>query len=553
MLVQQKIDGLILKDMVLAAANLLEKNKKNVDALNVFPVPDGDTGTNMTLTMMAAAREVKGTQSTSVSDIAEALARGSLKGARGNSGVILSQLFRGFARGIKDYKEIDGYQFAIGLKAGVETAYKAVMKPTEGTILTVARVSAEQALLEGKKSINLLRVLDTLVENSEKTLQRTPEMLPVLKQAGVVDAGGMGLLCIYQGFKAALDGEEVLDEGLDEVLTVTEDSHASLSLEQEEIKFGYCTEFFITNIFPSVTQKEIDRLKEKLQKIGDSLIVVGDENLIKVHVHSNMPGKVLQFALRLGELSSVKIDNMREQHRHIIDQKDDQQAIATPFIDIQKKYGIVAVAMGDGITRIFKDLSVDQVIEGGQTMNPSIEDIHTAIEKIPADNIFVLPNNSNIILAAEQAKNLTNKNVSVIPSKSIPQGLAAVLAYNPDMEFDGNVERMTSSLQHVKTGQVTYAVRNSSFDDQTIGEGDIIGLSDGSIRQVGKDISEVGLGLLKEIVTDEDEIITVFYGKDVSEQEANRFVEKVQQTFPQCDVEQHTGGQPLYYYIFSVE
>ncbi|MGI6707012.1 MAG: DAK2 domain-containing protein [Clostridia bacterium] len=552
-MVQQKIDGSILKDMILAAANLLEKNKKNVDALNVFPVPDGDTGTNMSLTMMAAAKEVKGTQSDSVSDIADALARGSLKGARGNSGVILSQLFRGFAKGIKGYKEIDGYQFAVGLKTGVETAYKAVMKPTEGTILTVARVSTEQALLEGNKSTNVLRVLDALVENGDKILQKTPEMLPVLKQAGVVDAGGMGLLYIYQGFKAVLDGEEIIAEDFDDVLTVTDDSHALLSLEQEEIKFGYCTEFFIINIFPSVTHKEIERLKEKLQKIGDSLIVVGDENLIKVHVHSNMPGKVLQFALRLGELSNIKIDNMREQHRHIIDQKDDQQAKATPVIDMQKKYGIVAVATGDGITRIFEDLSVDQVIEGGQTMNPSIEDIHTAIERIPANNIFVLPNNSNIILAAEQAKSMTNKNVAVIPSKSIPQGLAAVLAYNPDLEFDANVERMTGSLQNVKTGQVTYAVRNSSFGEQTINEGDVIGLSNGSIRQVGKDISEVGLGLLKEIVTDEDEIITIFYGKDIRDQEANRFVEKVQEAFPQCDVELHTGGQPLYYYIFSVE
>jgi len=550
-LIQQKIDGQLLKEMILTAATVLQNNKKAVDSLNVFPVPDGDTGTNMSLTMMSAVKEVKGIHSKSVAEVSDALARGALKGARGNSGVILSQLFRGFSRGLKGYMEADGYQLALALKEGVDTAYKAVMKPTEGTILTVARVSSEEALSQGKKGANAFTVIDTLVESAEKTLKRTPEMLPVLKQAGVVDAGGKGLFFIYKGFKMAMDGEEVPNIDLEENRIDEGDrDNVQKDFSTESIQFGYCTEFFIQNLYPAVTEREINKLREKLNRIGDSLIVVGDEDLVKVHVHTNVPGKALQFALRLGELSKIKIDNMREQHRHITEYESLEEN--TPSLPL-KKYGLVSVAMGKGIAGIFKDLSVDQIIEGGQTMNPSIEDIYNAIEAVPSENVFVLPNNSNIILAAEQAKNLTKKNVAVIPSKSIPQGLAAVLAFNPDSSFEENMERMVNSIGTVKTGQVTYAVRASSFDGKDIQEGDIIGLYNGKILSVGKDIPQVSFNLLREIVDENDEIITVFYGEGINEQDVEDLSRRLQEAFPDCDIEFHNGGQPLYYYIFSVE
>lgn len=547
----QKIDGFLFKEMIISAANVLESNKKNVDSLNVFPVPDGDTGTNMSLTMSSAVKEVMSVNSDSVGIIAEALARGSLKGARGNSGVILSQLFRGFSRHIKEHNSIDGYQFALALKNGVETAYKAVMKPTEGTILTVARISADEAILQARRDANILSIMDSVIESSASTLERTPELLPVLKQAGVVDAGGQGLLFIYKGFKMAMNGDEVniipinsQNIHMKQVLVNSQDNEIN-----NEIQFGYCTEYFIANILQMTTDKEVTELREKLSKIGDSLLVVGDFELIKVHVHTDAPNLALQYGLQLGKLLKIKIDNMREQHRDIL---DDTEHLLQNTND-SKQYGLVAIAAGAGFSKIFSDLSVDKIIEGGQTMNPSIEDILHAIEKINANHIFIFPNNSNIILAAEQAKTLTDKHLDVIPSQSIPQGIAAVIAFNPDADFQENHIKMNDAINHVKTGQVTFAVRTSVFDGNNISEGDIIGIANSKIKSVGQDIHQVSISLLQNLVDESDEIITVFYGKDISYPDALKLVEDLKKQFPNCDVEIHSGEQPLYYYIFSIE
>lgn len=545
-MIQYKITGPILKDMVLAAAVFLDNNKTSLDALNVFPVPDGDTGTNMSLTMMSAAKEVKAANTDTVTSIANALSLGALKGARGNSGVILSQIFRGFAKALEGgYEFIEADLFSKAMELGVEAAYKAVMKPKEGTILTVAKDMAKAAKEMAAAGANMLLLIDKVLDVGLDTLNRTPDMLPILKEAGVVDAGGKGLLTIYRGFKMALDGEEITIDSIEK-----ETVEAPIITEtEEEIQYGYCTEFFIKNVFDYVGLEDLDRFRDKLSRIGDCVLVVGDLQLIKVHVHTNMPGKILQIALRLGVLSGIKIDNMREQHNELFFEMP-QKAEELPE---EKEMAIVAVATGKGIQAILKDFGTDVIIEGGQTMNPSAQDIAKAVAKAPSQTVFILPNNKNIILAAESAQDLTNKKLFVIPSKSIPQGLASLLAFNPDCTVEENSDRMKKAVGNVKTGQVTKAVRSTKVNGYNIKEGDFIGMLDGDIVCSGDNMQDTPMALIQKMVTPNDCVIAIFYGEDVPQDQAEAFAQKVKQAFPDLDFELHYGGQPVYDYIFSVE
>ena len=529
--------------MIFAAASLLEKSKEDLNSLNVFPVPDGDTGTNMSLTMMSAVKEVKEAGSSKVSDIGAALSLGALKGARGNSGVILSQIFRGFAKGLEGLEEANPVDFARAMQEGVDAAYKAVMKPKEGTILTVAKDMAQIGGRSAKSGDEIKGMLDKVIEQGAVTLKKTPEMLPVLKEAGVVDAGGKGLLVIFRGFKNALNGEVVSDDiSFD---TEVEETHHEFVDFTQDIEFGYCTEFFITNVIEGVSQKDIDDYRDELSELGDSVLVVGDLQLIKTHVHTNDPGKALQFAQQMGELSKIKIENMREQHTELRDGVHSH---------IEKKpMAVVSVASGDGIVNIFKEFLVDEIVSGGQTMNPSAETISKAIDKAPSDNVFVFPNNKNIILAAEQAAELSEKNVKVIPSKSFPQGITGVLAYNTDLSFDENEQRMNKAIKTVKTGQVTTAVRASNVSGKKIQKGDIIGIEDGKIACHDESIEKTCLDLIDGMVTDDDSIITIFYGEDIKEEYAEKLAEQIEDKYDDFDVELQYGGQPVYYYIFAVE
>lgn len=552
-----KIDGGLLKEMIHNGLMLLERNKKAVDALNVFPVPDGDTGTNMSLTLRSAAKEVEKTQSNSAGEVAEAMSRGALKGARGNSGVILSQLFRGFYKGVQGKTELVPADMAAAFRGGVEMAYKAVMKPREGTVLTVSRGFADAAIASAERQgteADMILMMEEALAAGQATLERTPEMLDVLKQAGVVDAGGKGLLIIYEGWLGALRGEEVEGGPEEDAPSVPpkqdqaagEEALSAAAGSLQEITFGYCTEFVVTHLKENVSEEDVDRLKGRLSIIGDSLVVVGDESVIKVHVHTNMPGKALQYALRLGELSNIKIDNMREQHRSLV-VKAAETAPAP-----RKPYGMVTVAAGKGIRAIFKDLHVEGFVEGGQTMNPSTEDILEAVKALNADCVYVLPNNSNIIMAARQAAELAECEVHVIPTKTVPQGLAAVLAFNPDADGQQNEQEMTEAISTVKTGQVTFAVRDSNFDGLDIHKDDIMGMNEGKIEVLGASIQKVTLELVEKMRTDE-EIITLYYGQDVSEDEALALRDDLRERYPDCDVEAHNAGQPLYYYILSLE
>ena len=537
----QGITGELFKDMIFSAAALLEKNKKNLNSLNVFPVPDGDTGTNMSLTMMSAVKEVKSADASKICNIADALSLGALKGARGNSGVILSQLFRGFAKSLAGLDHAYAGEFAQAMQEGVDAAYKAVMKPKEGTVLTVAKDMAKTAARHANKGDNIFVVMDAVLEQGAMTLKKTPEMLPVLKEAGVVDAGGKGLLVIYRGFKMALDGEVITDN-----ISFDEEIAANFSdvPGAEDIEFAYCTEFFIKNISESVTQDDIDHYREKLMRIGDCVLVVGDLQLIKTHVHTNVPGKALQFALRFGELSKIKIDNMREQHTELEDTKIKKE---------QKEMAVVTIAAGEGIVNIFKEFLVDEIVQGGQTMNPSAETIKKAIDSAPSNNVFVLPNNKNIILAAEQAASISDKNVHVIPSLSFPQGITGVLAYNPDLDFEENTHRMESAIATVKTGQITSAVRESKMNGHSIKKGELIGIQDGEITCHSGDIFVTCEKLLEGMVSDEDSVITIFYGADVNEELAQKVADMVEEKFDDYDIELQFGGQPVYQFIFAVE
>lgn len=548
MLKIEYIDGLMLKNMILVGAQTLEKNKEIVDSLNVFPVPDGDTGTNMSLTMQSAVREIKSVEIKSLEAVANAAANGSLMGARGNSGVILSQLFRGFASGVKGKETINTMDLARALKAASDTAYKAVMKPVEGTILTVARESAEAALVIANSEDDIKGFIEKLIVEAEDSLEKTPEKLRVLKEAGVVDSGGKGLLYIFLGALYSITGgSQLLIE--EDTLTGQVQSLGE-HRPQDEIEFGYCTEFII-----QAGNVNIDKFRQAIENYGDSTLVVGNNNIVKVHIHTNHPGRVMEDALKLGQLSNIKIDNMRLQHSHQVFNglQGEGDGLAKLEEEDMKKYGFIAVTIGEGLTKIFKDFSVDHVIEGGQTMNPSTEDFIRAIDNIRADNIIILPNNSNILMAANQAREISNKNIIVIPSKSVPQGLVALLSFNSELTPEDNENAMTEAIKTVATGQVTYAVRDTIYNSIDICKGDILGIADDEIKSVGKDIRQVSKKLVEEMVGDESEIISIFYGANTSEEEANKLLNELAEIYDDMDVELYYGGQPLYYYIFSIE
>lgn len=534
------IDGIMLKKAFIGAVNFLEKNKEEVNSLNVFPVPDGDTGTNMHLTIKSAVNQVLKIDDTSVGKIALAASNGSLMGARGNSGVILSQLFRGFANALKGKDTADVMDIANAFKQAADTAYKAVMKPTEGTILTVARKAAEYGLEIAREETDIVVFLEKVIKRGNQVVNETPEMLPVLKEAGVVDAGGKGLMVILTGAYNAITYKEAIEDELLKV-EVTEPKTVSHEALDSDIKYGYCTEFIInTNV------DDYGAFRNELSQYGDSLLVVGGEGIIKVHIHTNNPGLVLEKALNLGELNDIKIDNMRYQHRHIIEESAKET-------EEQKEYSFIAVSVGEGINNIFKELNVDYIIPGGQTMNPSTEDILNAVNKVNGKNIIVFPNNGNIILAAEQARELSDKNVYIIPTKTIPEAISSLLAFNPELSVEENIENMTEAMNHVVTGQVTYSVRDSEINNKKIKKDDIIGISKGEIISNGGNIEEVSVELVKNLVKEDSSLITIFYGDNIEEEEANKLGERLQEEFEDIDVEVIFGGQPIYYYIFSIE
>jgi len=538
------INGTLLKDMFLMGAALLEKNKAVIDSLNVFPVPDGDTGTNMSMTMQGAVKEMKSREGITVEEVAAAASLGSLKGARGNSGVILSQILRGFAKALSGAEEMDANGLANALSMGTTAAYKAVMKPKEGTMLTVSRMVSEAVSTAANEGANVYRLLDIMLETGEAALKLTPDLLPVLKEAGVVDSGGKGLLTIFRGFKMAVDGEEPDD--YEEPTRETEPEKETIGLDDvNDIKFGYCTEFFITHFDPSFSESELDKFREKLMRIGDSVVVAYDADVVKVHVHSNAPGKILQLALRLGEIDHPKIENMREQNR----------AILEAYKKAEKENAVVSVSAGEGLEKVFTELGVSVVISGGQTMNPSADDIEKAIRKANARNVYVLPNNSNIILAAQQAAELSDRNVIVIPSKTIMQGLSAIMAYNAEGSAQSNEKRMKESLETVISGAVTYSVRDTSVNGTKIEKGNIIGLLDNDIVTVSESVEETSVKLLDLMLEKhpEDPVVTVFFGEGMDEDNAQTLVGHVSTEYPDAEFVVQSGGQPLYYYYFSVE
>ncbi len=542
------IGGAMLKEMFLTGAALLEKNRAYIDSLNVFPVPDGDTGTNMSMTMQSAVKEIQNCKGTNVSDIAAAASLGALKGARGNSGVILSQILRGFARALSGKEEMAPENFAAALTTGTEAAYKAVMKPKEGTMLTVARMMAEAVTKEANEGANLYKLIDVMIDEGERALLLTPELLPVLKEAGVVDSGGKGLVTILRGFKMVIDGEEV-----DEYVLAPQQNTAEITGNEEgadlealdDIEFGYCTEFFIIHLDESFSEADLDKLREKLMKIGDSVVVAHDSDFIKIHVHSNCPGKILQLALRLGEIDRIKIENMREQNRELLANMKKNE----------KENALVAVSISDGIDEVYKAIGVNNLISGGQTMNPSIDSITKAIRRANARNVFVLPNNSNIIMAAQQAAAISDRNVIVIPSKTMMQGLSAALAYSDDVDVETNTERMTAAIKQVLSGSVTYAVRDTQFNGEKISQGDIIGLLDNVITKVGTSVDSVAVELLCSMIENkgDDCMATIFYGEGADEDSAQAVADAVNEKYPDAEITVQYGGQPLYYYYFSVE
>lgn len=545
----KSISGAVFRKMAMSGANFLEKNKEYVDSLNVFPVPDGDTGTNMSLTMRSAIKELNMVTNNDLEALASALSKGALKGARGNSGVILSQILKGFSSVIREEKSITSKIFAKALKEGATIAYGAVTKPKEGTILTVIRMMADEAVNIAKKHTEINEFLELTLAYGEEVLKQTPEMLPVLKKAGVVDAGGRGLLVILSGFHRFLTGAEIdLSVEFDSDTSAGEsDTFENANVDYNEladIEFAYCTEFFVININKKTTEADIDKLREKLMEIGDSVICIGDLNLIKVHVHTNDPGVAISSALKLGEVDKIKIENMLEQFRAL---KNAQQP------EELKPIGMVSVCVGDGLSAIFKDLNVDYVIEGGQTMNPSAEDIAAACDKVPAETVFVLPNNKNIILAAELAKDLSRRNVVVVPTKSVAQGITAAINLNPDDSVETNLSNMTTAIDTVLSGSVTYAVRSTHIDGFKLKEGDIIGLNDKNIISKGDDIAVVTEEVIAKMVTPDIMNISLFYGNEVQEVEAQVLADKISKIYPNIEVDFHYGGQPLYYYLISLE
>lgn len=546
------INAETLQKMFIAGAKNLEAKKEWINELNVFPVPDGDTGTNMTLTIMSAAKEVGAITEPTMETIAKAISTGSLRGARGNSGVILSQLFRGFTREIKKVDQIDVDVLSRACVKAVETAYKAVMKPKEGTILTVAKGMADKSCELVGESDDLVHVIDEIIKHGDYVLSQTPEMLPVLKQAGVVDSGGQGLMTVIKGAFDALLGKEI-DYTLEPVQTAGTKVTEEVPMDDVEIKFGYCTEFII-NLDKEMPKSEEKAFKEFLESIGDSIVLVADDEIVKVHVHTNEPGVAITKALTYGSLSRMKIDNMREEHQERLIKNAEKMAEQQKADEPRKKYGFVAVSVGEGLDEIFKGLNVDYIISGGQTMNPSTEDILNAIDKINADNIYVLPNNKNIILAAQQAESLIeDKNIIVVPSKTIPQGISAMIGFIPDNSPEDNKEAMIDSMSYVKTGEVTYAVRDTVIDDKEIKEGNIMGIGDEGILAVGEEIDDTTINMIKEMQYEESEIVSLYYGAEVTEEAANKLADKIAEALPEIEVEVYPGGQPIYYYIASVE
>lgn len=546
------INAETLQKMFIAGAKNLEAKKEWINELNVFPVPDGDTGTNMTLTIMSAAKEVGAITEPTMETIAKAISTGSLRGARGNSGVILSQLFRGFTREIKKVDQIDVDVLSRACVKAVETAYKAVMKPKEGTILTVAKGMADKSCELVGESDDLVHVIDEIIKHGDYVLSQTPEMLPVLKQAGVVDSGGQGLMTVIKGAFDALLGKEI-DYTLEPVQTAGTKVTEEVPMDDVEIKFGYCTEFII-NLDKEMPKSEEKAFKEFLESIGDSIVLVADDEIVKVHVHTNEPGVAITKALTYGSLSRMKIDNMREEHQERLIKNAEKMAEQQKADEPKKKYGFVAVSVGEGLDEIFKGLNVDHIISGGQTMNPSTEDILNAIDKINADNIYVLPNNKNIILAAQQAESLVeDKNIIVIPSKTIPQGISAMIGFIPDNSPEDNKEAMIDSMSYVKTGEVTYAVRDTVIDDKEIKEGNIMGIGDEGILAVGEEIDDTTINMIKEMQDEESEIVSLYYGAEVTEEAANKLADKIAEALSEIEVEVYPGGQPIYYYIASVE
>lgn len=549
---QKTINCAMFRKMVLVGAKMLDNNRAKVDALNVFPVPDGDTGTNMSLTMQSAVKELNSSAAGDFLQVCDLISKGALRGARGNSGVILSQIFRGICSVLRTSKpEADTRTFAKAMEAGTKVAYSAVSIPKEGTILTVMRMMSEFAAKSAGKYRDFETFIPAVIEEGDKALAKTPELLPVLKKAGVVDSGGVGLMTIMRGFQAALMGDDIISEIQTDAANSASaqdadfgDNSDIINMDLGEIQFAYCTEFFVINLKKSTTLADIDKLRERLMGLGDSVICIGDLEMIKVHVHTNTPGVALTYALELGELDRPKIENMLEQNR----------ALKAKIEAEKKDQGMLAVCAGAGIADIFRDLFVDRVIEGGQTMNPSASDIANAVQKINADNVFVFPNNKNIILAAEQAKALVNnRTIHVIPTKNIPQGFAAALSFSPEASAEENKTNMIHALDNVKSGQVTHAVRTTSVNGFNIKEGDIIGLDDKKILAKSDNIDDTVLKLLDKLKEESHEVITLYYGNEVKEEDAQALVEKVQEAFPDCDVDCHCGGQPVYYYLLSLE
>ncbi|AEH48625.1 DAK2 domain-containing protein [Parageobacillus thermoglucosidasius] len=553
------LDGRRFAEMVFQGAAHLSNNAKAVDALNVFPVPDGDTGTNMNLSMTSGAKEVKNNVSDHIGKVSSALAKGLLMGARGNSGVILSQLFRGFAKAIETKQEINSSEFAAALEAGVTTAYKAVMKPVEGTILTVAKDAAKRAVEVAKKEQDIVVVMEEVVKEAKASLQRTPKLLPVLKEVGVVDSGGQGLVYVYEGFLSGLKGESVADRkpaeiSMQELVKAEHHKSAQSHIHTDEIEFGYCTEFMVRFERDKLEKHPFSEevFRQDLSRFGDSLLVIADDELVKVHIHSEQPGEVLTYGQRYGSLINIKIENMREQHANIVNEERRDTGSAANAKQ-KEKYGIVTVAMGAGVAELLKSIGAHVVIEGGQTMNPSTEDIVKAIESIGAETVFVLPNNKNIIMTAQQAASVVSQKVIVIPTKTIPQGMSALLAFNPSLSEEQNEKAMTAALSRVKTGQVTFAVRDTTIDGVKIEKDDYMGLADNKIVVAEKDKLSVTKQLLHSLIDEDSEIVTMIYGQEATEEEVEAIVSYIEETYSDVEVEVHNGEQPLYPFIFSVE
>lgn len=548
------IDAEVLAKMFLAGAGNIEAKKEFINELNVFPVPDGDTGTNMSLTIMAAAKEVAAIENFDMVSLAKAISSGSLRGARGNSGVILSQLFRGFTKGIKEHKEVDTVILAKACMKAKETAYKAVMKPKEGTILTVAKGIAEKAVELAETTDDLEIFIPQVIDHAEYVLSQTPDMLPVLKEAGVVDSGGQGLLEVLKGAYDAFLGKEI---DYSQITPSTSNGTSRVNSDvSADIKFGYCTEFIIMTE-REFTEKDEREFKAYLESIGDSIVCVADDEIVKIHVHTNDPGLAIQKALTFGQLSRMKIDNMREEHQEKLirdAEKLAQEEANKKKEEPRKEMGFIAVSIGEGLNEIFRELGADYIIEGGQTMNPSTEDMLAAIDAVNAEHIFILPNNKNIIMAANQAQSLTkDKDIIVIPTKTVPQGITAIINYMPEVDAKTNAETMLEEIKNVKTGQVTYAVRDTRIDDKEIHEGDIMGIGDAGILSVGTSIEETTKDMLAQLVDEDSELISLYFGQEVSEEEADKLSSEIEELYPDADVDTHFGGQPIYYYVLAVE